>query len=170
MGAPKQPRKKSPRARAGRSNPAASAALKAKWADPVWAAKRREQLKSKSMNRPGRPGVPDGMRKPQADKLWAEAREKAEYLMSELEKEGIVEFDPNIPEEEMAKRALQEAMVMALSPLSDAKIKTANVRTVLEWTKAKPATKTNLTLDNHVAWLDAVKADHRATKDEPSEE
>jgi hypothetical protein len=169
MGVPGKPRKKTPRARAGRSNPAASAALKAKWAsDPVWAAKQRARPRT-GVGRPA--GVPDGMRRPEADKLWALAREKAAFIMDELEKENIVEFDPNIPEDQMAKLALQEALVMALSPLSDAKLKTTNVRTVLEWTKAKPATKTNLTLDSHVQWLEAVKADHRATKDddEPSE-
>lgn len=84
--------------------------------------------------------------------------------MSELEKHSIIVFDPSMPEDQMAKAALHESFVMALSPLTQAAVKMAALRTVLEYTKAKPATKTDLTLASAEAWLKAVKEDHSSSE------
>lgn len=37
-----------------------------------------------------RTGVPDGMRRAEAEPLWAAAREKAAWIMGELERHGII--------------------------------------------------------------------------------
>lgn len=157
---PLVPRKKSPKSGGSRNykNTAASEALRLAWKDPEKRAKMLFKRRGK------RTGVPDGMRKPEADKLWELAREKADYLMSELEKEGVISFDPNVTEDQMAKDALREAFVMAMSPLQ-AQIKMSALKTVLEYTKAKPASKTDLTLTSAQEWLRAVVEDNK-TEDE----
>lgn len=152
---PLVPRKKSPKSDGSRNykNTAASEALKRAWQDP----EKRAKMLVKGHGK--RTGVPDGMRKPEADTLWALAREKADYIMAELEKEKVVVFDPNSTEEQMAREALKEAFVMAMSPLTNAQLKMAALKTVLEYTKAKPASKTDLTLANADAWLKMVSED-----------
>jgi hypothetical protein len=144
---------------------AASEALKKKWQDPEFRAKHTaiNRANASKVRLRNRSGVPDGMRAAQAQPLWDLARQKAKYLMSELEKEGVVQFDPNIPEDEMAKAALAEAFTLAMSPMGDTKLRHAAMRTVLEWTRAKPATKTDLRLNSAEAWLKEVIDDHRSS-------
>jgi hypothetical protein len=105
-------------------------------------------------------GVPDGMRKPEAMRLWAEAREQAKKFIKIMEDKDLVETVV-IPgsEAEMGKRALEEAFVMAIGPMTDAKTKAAAIRTVLEWTKAKPESKSKLTLDKSEEWLASLASD-----------
>jgi len=103
------------------------------------------------------------MRAAEADLLCVQANEKADYIMSELEKEGVVAFAPNIPEDQMAKTALREAFVIAMSPLQ-AQTRLAAIRMVLEFTKSKPAAKTDLTLNSAEAWLKAVVEDHKSSE------
>jgi hypothetical protein len=143
----------------GRKNPAASEALKKKWQDPEFRAKQAERLRHQ---RGSRIGIPDGMRRAQAQPLWDLAEQKAKYLMEELEKAGVIEFDPNLSDDQMAKAALQEAFKMALSPLTQAAVKTSSIRTVLEWTRAKPASKADLRINSAETWLAGVIADHDA--------
>jgi hypothetical protein len=160
----KYPRKKSPRTSGkGPKNPEASSALKEKWKDPEF----RERMRNRPRPTWGRiGGVPDGMRHPEASQLWALARKKASYVMSELEKEGIVHFDPNVTDDQMARKALEEAFAMVVSPLGDSKLRHSAMRTVLEWTKAKPATKTQLNINSAEEWLKEVVNDHRASSDQ----
>jgi hypothetical protein len=108
-----------------------------------------------------RTGVPDGMRREEADAIWVKAREKASWIMDELEKEGVVQFSADVPEDVMARDALREAFAMAMGPAPHtSKDKLTAIRTVLEWTKAKPATKTDLRLNSAEAWLEQVVKDH----------
>src|SRR5258708_8950366 len=62
-------------------------------------------------------GVPDGMRKAEADKLWALAKAQADEFMSSLEANGIV-ASVVVPDsdEAKAKAALHGAVVIALGP------------------------------------------------------
>lgn len=138
-------------------NPNASAALKAKWQDPVFRAKMAIRESGHRY-----PGQADGMTKEETFAVQALVREKVDYIMDTLEMEGILKFTTD---EDMARECLREAFRIALSP-GNAQTQMAAIRTVLEFTKAKPATKTDLTLKNHEAWLNAVVADHNKEENE----
>jgi len=102
------------------------------------------------------------MTRGQAEPLWQQAREKADILMDYFEREGMMEFDPDIPEEEMARACLREALVLALSPLRNEQVKMSALRTVLAYTKPKPATKSEINLLDNAWWQEVLK-DHLAT-------
>lgn len=125
-------------------------------------------LSAKSVALGGRSGVPNGMPKAQAMVLWAQAREKSEWLMTKLEEAEVITFDPNLTEEQMARAALTEAFAIVMSPMGDGKERLAAIRTVLEWTKAKPATKTDLKLSTAEKWLEEVVVDHQRSLPAPS--
>jgi hypothetical protein len=155
-----KPRKTSPRTQGKRKIPAASQALKDKWAnDPVWAAKMRAVVaengirRSLNPERMARTRVPDGMRRRDAIPLWDEAKRKADYIMEELEKDGLV---PSVvvpdSDEEKAKVALHETCVMAFGP-TEARNKLQALRTVLEYTKQKPITKIDQRVSTAEAFL-----------------
>jgi hypothetical protein len=61
-------------------------------------------------------------------------------------------------DEAMAKAALKEAFTLAIVP-GDLKIKMANIRTVLDFTKSKPESKSKVTVETAEDWLKAAKAD-----------
>lgn len=145
--------------------------MRAKWADPEWVAKNAPAFQAgrdKLKNNPElgtRRGVPDGMRKAEADAIWAKAAEYSKRLIKIMEDAG--EFTPaevTVPgsEEEMGKQALAEAFKIALGPLTHAVTKNAAIRTVLEWTKAKPESKSSLNLNGAEQWLAQVQADMKA--------
>jgi hypothetical protein len=147
------------------SNPASSVNTKALWQDPVYKEKMRlrdirtRELRLANPENFARRGVPDGMRKQQALALWAEAREKGKRFIQIMEDAEIVDRVV-IPgsEAEMGKQALEEAFVMAVGPQA-LPTKLAAIRTVLEWTKAKPESKTKLTLKTADEFLDEVAED-----------
>lgn len=150
---------------------ASSKRFKELWADPVWSEKMREKRRLAGQARKGkgnfRQGVPDGMRKAEADVLWARAAEQAKRFIKIMEDAGELP-DVVIPgtEAEMARLALEEAFKLAVGPMNDMKVKTTAIRTVLDFTKSKPETKSKLTLDKSEEWLDALaddmKRDERA--------
>lgn len=166
----KAPRYKNPKRRSKRNgsrdgtNTGATSALKAKWADPVWRAQVLEKRKAKMALRKGtnkfRAGVPDGMRKPEADKIWAQAEIQAQKFIQIMEDAGELDKDA-VPgsEAEMAKRVLAEAYKIAVGPGGDVKVKVTAQRMILDFTKAKPETKSKLTLDKSEEWLAALALD-----------
>lgn len=143
-----------------------SRAAKANWDDPV---KREAMLTKRAFTRllrkhlykpPSRIGVPDGMRKEEAQRLWAIAREEARKFIQIMEDAG--ELNKNVipgSEEEMAKRVLEEAYMYAVGPQTDARNKATYIRVVLDFTKQKPESKNKLTLENSAEWLKALSAD-----------
>jgi hypothetical protein len=149
----KKRRKRSPRPtryRGRLKRPGVVAAQKALWADPVWKAAMMEKRRLAGIAKRGfssRFGVPDGMRKAEAEKLNALAKESAKQTMSELEKAGVLD-----DADAQAKEALETTIEIMRKP-GDKKVQLAAARQVLEWTKAKPATKTDLTVNKAEAWL-----------------
>jgi hypothetical protein len=79
-------------------------------------------------------------------------------MIEKLEEKKVISFD-DTPEDQMAKQALHEAFTLALGP-SPQQIKLAATRIVLEWTKAKPATKADLTIQTAEKWLEQVAKDN----------
>ncbi len=156
---PKPPgtkRKTSPRGATGVKSPGTSAAYKLRWQNPEYRAKMLAILRAN----PGtRARVPDGMRKAEADKLWAKANILSEKFITMLKEEGdLPEIVMPDTDDARAEAALKEAFVMAIGPGCN-KIKTANIRTVLEWTKSKPESKSKLTVAKSEDWLEAAQAD-----------
>lgn len=191
MPAPKKPRKRSKRnGKSKVKSPAYSNRLKELWADPEWRAatiaKQKAglaRLKETDPEKCSRFGVPDGMRRKQADKLWAKARKKADRLHAMMVEDGTVAaltdmervqlttdtgkpldkyVDVPTTDEQKASLALKTAMVMVLSPLSNAQTKLAATRTILEYTKKKPAQATDLNVTSAEAWLAQVVKDAKA--------
>lgn len=132
-----------------------------------------------------RVGIPNGMRRPEAEKLWAEARAKAEVIYQVMVEKGIAPplTDENCEEvtvkglhdedvivkvpktdEGKAGLALKMAVVEMLSPLTKQSARQAAIRTVLEWTKAKPASKSEVTVNKAEEWLAQVMAEAKNDK------
>lgn len=164
-------RKKSPPPYLGkRKNPNVAKRLKELWADPEWRAateaKNREAVRRKieRAKETGqtwtRLGVPDGMRKEQAQKLWKKAERKAKKTMAELKEAGALDgLDPR------AEEALGAAITIMRSP-SNTKLKLDAARLVLDFTKSKPVSKKELTLNKAEQWLKQIAEDE--DDEEPS--
>lgn len=178
MGKPRAPRKTSPRSKSKRKKPGFSSTLKRLWATPEF----REKMKQRDEARIAaakqnpekywRRGVPDGMRKAEADAQWAEANQLADRFIQimkdqgELPDEEIVEVttvDDEGNTEKMsvavpvsdtgkAERALREAFVLAVGP-STQQVKAQAIRIVLDFTKSKPESKAKISV-NPMAFLD----------------
>jgi hypothetical protein len=151
------------RSNTGRKNPAAAQALRKKWQDPEYRATQtqinREVL---PIGRRSRVGVPNGMTRAQAEPLWQQARVQADLALAAFVQQGLITFDPNIEEQELARLVLREALVIALSPLRDIQTKAAALRLVLEWTLPKPANRSKQKLQNAEAWLVEVLGNYQA--------
>ena len=149
-------RRRRSRSKTSRKNHAASEALRQKWQDPEYRAKQtkhnREVLPK---GRRSRARVPDGMSWQQALPLWEQATANADVILKRLEHHRYIEFNLDIEEEQMARACLREALIMALSPMQDKQTKSANIRTVLEWTMPRPAKKSELKLQGE-AWLRTI--------------
>src|ERR1700733_4667073 len=86
--------------KSGKRYPAISAAQKQRWQDPeqrqkmldAMAAKRAEQAEDRKLNpkKYTRQGVPDGCRRPEAEKAWAAARVAADAIMDGLKASGAM--------------------------------------------------------------------------------
>jgi hypothetical protein len=68
----------------------------------------------------------------------------------------------------MAEAALREAVIGALSPLTHSAAKPTYIRTVLEWTKAKPASTSNVNLGSE-EWLEVALKDNTDSGDTTGE-
>lgn len=160
-------RKKSSRS-SGKRGPAspASKRLKELWADPEWRAKHTEINRRIIRERAERGtdrhrfGVPDGMRKKEAQRRWAKAERSAKKTMAELkETKALDGLD------EKAEEALTSAIAVMRSP-SNQTVKLAAARLVLDFTKAKPASKSEITLNKAEAWLKQIAADNDADEED----
>ncbi|MFI4971094.1 MAG: hypothetical protein ACHP7H_00325 [Hyphomicrobiales bacterium] len=116
-----------------------------------------------------RTGVPDGMRRAQAEPLWERARSLADRFINIMKDNGELPTDEvvivdgeevTVPSTDngKAEAALREAFVLAVGP-SDQKIKIQAINTVLNFTKSRPETKSKLTLNKAEDFLDAVAQD-----------
>lgn len=163
----RKPRKRSPRPNNNGRYPGLGEVLRQKWQDPVWRAAIMEKRKAAGLKRKQkrnfRQGVPDGMRKAEAEALWAQAAVVADRFIKIMEDTGeLPEVVVPGSEEEMAKSALREACAYAFSPMTDAKTKQSYLSLILNFTKAKPETKSKITLDKSEEWLAAVAEDMKS--------
>jgi hypothetical protein len=157
-------RKTSSRTKRFPRKPAAGQKLKELWQTPEF----RERMKQRDRDRVERMktdpefhmrctrvGVPDGYRRRHIERMRPDAQAAAERFIKRMEDEGQLQ-KVTIPgsDEDMAKEVLKEAYVMAVLP-GDRRERLAAMRTVLEYTKSKPAStqKIDLTSDQ---WLEAA--------------
>lgn len=150
-----------------------SEVMKKKWADPAWRAKQTAKLTDNAKKQCAannaerkydpkkfsREMIPNGMTRAQVAPLWADARLKADRFIKQMTDEGELPAVV-IPgsDEEKGVAALHAATVLALGP-GDRQAKLAAIRTVLEWTKAKPATRQKIDVTTSEDWLAGIAAD-----------
>ena len=108
----------------------------------------KERLFTKKIK--SRMGVPDGMHKDEATRLWAIAKEKAKANMATPKKAGLVD-----PTDDRAEAALLATLEVMHSPMNQT-TKLAAARQVLEWTKAKPAAASTVTVNHAEQWLSSL--------------
>lgn len=150
-------RKKAPRLTCGRrlrKHPGTSEKLKLKWAEPEYRAMMMEKRKAAGLRKKGKPSsridIPDGMHRHEAQPLINAAIESSKETMSKLKKAGVIsDLDAN------AEEALQTALTIMRKP-GEKKVSLAAARLVLEYTRAKPASKTELTVNKAEEWLAAI--------------
>jgi hypothetical protein len=105
-----------------------------------------------------RAGIPHGHTRASVAPLWAEARRKADRYIQHMTEEGILP-EVLIPDSDEAKgvAALHEACVLALGP-GEKQAKLAAIRTVLEYTKSKPESRSKVTVSTSEQFLAEIAA------------
>lgn len=129
-----------------------SEASKARWADPEIRAKMLDGLRNKRGNT-ARYGIPDGMRREEAEAEWAWASFYASRVTRIMKEQGIIEEDPKV------EKAFTAAVEVLESPMSQ-NVKLQAARLILDFTKAKPASKAEITVAKAEDWLQSVTKDY----------
>ena len=103
----------------------------------LWSTKKRKNA--------GRPkGVPDGYTKETIKPIREKAKKFAEVVVSKIDIKN-----------QYAKEALETAVEILRTP-SAARDRLASARLILEFTEAKPASKSEVTLHQAEAWLEEL--------------
>lgn len=181
------PRKKRPPPE--RRYPAKSRAVKKLYKDPVYRARRlivlQRATKAQQEKKAYRLNVPDGWTRGQAEMQCVYDGIRADLIMDKMKAEGMIEdtkpgdfevievevagnkIEVRVPKTEagMAEAALRQAIIGAISPLTArGGNQLGYIRTVLEWTKKKPATDINQNLSSE-EWLEAALKDNEESDD-----
>jgi hypothetical protein len=138
------PRPSTAKHRKPHRRPNQTIAMQKRWADPAYRAKQAEGRQRLALDRARHPekysraGVPNGMRKAEAQVLWDRATTLADAAMQRLEDQGAVErvVTPDT-DDDIAKQALREAFKLALGP-GNVNDRLAAARLVLTYTKPRP--------------------------------
>jgi hypothetical protein len=138
------------------------------WADPVRraahkVASARHHAERKTNPLLTRAGIPKGYTRKTIKPVLAKARRQADRYIQKMTDEGTL---PAIPTSDEAKgiAALHEACVLALTP-GEKTAKLAAIRTVLEYTKSKPESKSKITVNTSEQWLAQIAADDAASSE-----
>ncbi len=170
-----RPRNKAPRTTGvPRATKATSARLKELWGTPDFREKMKQRDQARiaaaklNPTRFSRYGVPDGMRRADAEPLWARARELADKFIVALKQNGEIPEEEHatvptqdgsirvpVTDEGMAEAALREAIVLAVGP-SSAQVKSQAINTVLRFSRAKPESGNKLRLGDAEAFLEEI--------------
>ncbi|MGY4231888.1 hypothetical protein ACVIIW_000835 [Bradyrhizobium sp. USDA 4449] len=132
--------------------------MKVKWQDPEYRAKmaerdsRREDLRKANPDRFKRTGIPNGMRREEADRLWAIADTQADRAIQTLRDASVLPetaeatsaaaAQSNIPvpdtEDGMAEAVLREAFRLAFGP-TGTRAKLAALAIIMKYTRLPPS-------------------------------
>ncbi len=120
----------------------------------------RKEWSNKPRKNAGRPkGVPDGFTKETIKPIREKAKKFAEVAVSKIDIKN-----------EYAKEALETAVEILRTP-SATRDRLASARLILEFTEAKPASKSEVTLHQAEAWLEELaKEDDKAEINPNTEE
>jgi hypothetical protein len=127
------------------------------WLDPVKRANMLKGIREANAKRKAegryhpRLGVPEGMRKWEADLEWNFARMYAKEVTKIMVDNGTIE-DPKV------EQAFKAAVEVLHSPMSQT-IKLQAARLILDFCKAKPVQKSEVTVATAEDWLQQVTAD-----------
>jgi hypothetical protein len=156
--------------------PDQSERMKALWEDPEHRAKHAAAISASHKDDPAkhsRAGIPTGHTRETVAPLWERARVLADRFITIMKDKGelpqdevvLVQNGEDVSEVRVpnsdngkAEAALKEAFVLAVGP-SDQKIKIQAINTVLNFTRAKPESKSKLTLNKAEDFLDAILHD-----------
>lgn len=124
-------------------------------------AKRAEWAKKPRKN-PGRPaGVPHGYTKETIEPLRAKAKQEAERFVQIMSDNG------EAPEDDFAKEALKTAVEVMRVP-GETRERLAAARLVLDFTKQKPASKSDVTIGKAEGFLEGLlEQEEESTTDGP---
>ncbi|MGY4355390.1 hypothetical protein ACVWZR_004443 [Bradyrhizobium sp. i1.3.1] len=142
--------------------PSHSEAMKAKWQDPEYRTKmaerdnRREELRKADPQHFTRWGIPNGMRKEEAERLWAVAETQADRSIQTLKAAGVLPEttaatstaatttaanQSSIPvpdtDDGMAEAVLKEAFKLALGP-TGTRSKLSALALIMKYTRLPP--------------------------------
>lgn len=121
-----------------------------------WLSERQRQVQAYMVERSkSRLGVPDGMRRKEADETREEAKAKAATDIENLKRAGIVSAAPSSSDEEYAEEALTATLQVMHGPHCD-RLKLKAARQVIEWTKPRPAKKAKVSVRPSELWLAAL--------------
>jgi hypothetical protein len=142
------------------------------------AAGREKALEAKRANpiETSRVGIPNGMKREEAEKAWEEAGKRANIAIRGFERMGILTEQPiadgEIPDDDdgIAKLAMREMCKIAFGPSTDVQMKLNAYNTILTFTRAKPAKRiegtTNVSAED---WLtEALRIGMAAASDNVS--
>jgi hypothetical protein len=118
------------------------------WDRPECAAAYLEAMKT----RPSRLNCPGGMPKWEAENEWNFARMYAKEVTKLMVDKGQIEDDPKVT------KAFQTAMEVLEGPMNT-RDKLAAARLILDFLKAKPVSKSEVTVQKAEDWLAQVTAD-----------
>jgi hypothetical protein len=119
------------------------------WADPVYRAEHSARLAAMA-GQGRRYGIPNGMNRRQAKWFWRQARFEATLTMKKLDKAGVLN-----DADEHAREAIHAALSVMRMEVAQP-VRLAAARLVLDFTKAKPAQRTELTVNKAEEWLAQV--------------
>lgn len=112
-------------------------------------------MKRGTAGKQGRPkGLPDGIGLPRFLKHKAQVEKEVKIIMTELTKD----IDMNDTDTKYAVEALETAVIL-MRMQGDARNKLGAAKLVLEFTKAKPSTKSEVTINTAEALLEAILKD-----------
>jgi hypothetical protein len=129
----------------------ASPEKRAAWVDAIAKSTRRRAESQDPSN--WRTGIPHAMRRDEAEAEWAFARMYAKEVTKIMVDEKMLPEDPKV------EKAFTAAVEVLESPMSQA-IKLQAARLILDFCKAKPVAKSEVTVKSAEDWLAQVTADH----------
>ena len=147
MGAPKNPRRKTPRKNPNMARPAHKNPLALQHKTPEGRAKFAAMMKTKKNG--GRPlGVPDGYGDGKIKPIVEQAQKDAKKVVSIMKQD----YEINDPR---AEEALETAVEIMRTPVHN-RDRLQAAKLILDFTKVKPVAKSEVTLNNAEAFLSSL--------------
>jgi hypothetical protein len=102
-----------------------------------------------------RVGLPEGYRRAEWNKIWAKRQQKAKVMVQKMKDTGVLD-ETRTKDDERAEVALEFATAVVLSPEYNVKERLNAARTLLDFTKKKPAAVQDVTVRTAEDFLAAL--------------